>query len=336
MTSKTPSGKGADMTGRDGSEDGEDDYMSMTFAEPDKPNESSLQRTQRLKRESQARGFTKSKAQLAEEEAEARKKALSRSLLDDPRAKQSKGLAMMAKMGFTGGGLGKKTDQGASSGRTEPIMVSVKEDRGGIGLDSENKRRLQEEEAQREAKAVKVEPMDPEQYRERAGRERDEARREKQFHAAQRLIERLDEDEVPGTPARPQPIPRDASSRPLKAIPLVYRGLVRFREEQQHDQLRRRELEQSISRYPRYDDPEADEDDKMALGQQEMKPLAAADDLHEEDEELEKFNALDAGERLRRAVDYLRQNHHYCFWCKMAYPNAQLEGCPGLTEDDHE
>ena len=61
-----------------------------------------------------------------------------------------------------------------------------------------------------------------------------------------------------------------------------------------------------------------------------------AEDLDEEDKELDNFNEMEMEERLTRLLEYLRQRHQYCFWCKMAYPDTALEGCPGLTEDEHD
>ena len=173
-----------------GSED-YDDYMNMTFDDPTPAKETSFQRTQRLKKESRARGIIKSKAQIAQEEAKAREKALSTSMLEYPRSQKSKGLKMMTKMGFTGGALGKKSEDGESSGRKEPIKVSIKEGKGGIGLDAEKKKRLREEAEERGIKAVK---LDPDEYRERVRKEREDARLEKQFFAAQRMAERMDEE----------------------------------------------------------------------------------------------------------------------------------------------
>jgi hypothetical protein len=327
-------------------EDDEDDYMNMTFEDPAPSTESSVQRAQRLKKESRARGVIKSKAELAQEEIAAREKALSTSLLDDPRSKKSKGLAMMAKMGFKGGSLGKKTEDGEGSGKSEPIQISMKEDRGGIGLDNEKKRKLREAFEERDAKAVKV---DPNEYRERMRAEREDARLEVQLHAAQRTAERLDdektgkdtvdptlsseevEDEASDSKSKPRPI----SSRPLKSFPVVYRGLIRHREEKERDRRMRYDLEQSLSRLPTYESGDEDEDDKKALGKKQT-IYATADDLDEVDEELDEFNALDAATRLSRLVTYLRETHWYCFWCKMAYPDAELDGCPGLTEEDHD
>lgn len=331
-------------------QDDEDDYMNMTFDEPQAPKETSLQRTQRLKKESRARGVIKSKAQIAEEEAEAREKALATSMLDDPRAKKSKGLAMMAKMGFTGGGLGKKTDDGRSQGRTEPIHLSLKDDRGGVGMDSEKKRRFREAaEEQGLAPDAKAPKLDPDEYRERVRKEREDARLEKQFFAAQRLAEQMD-DEQSGDATRDgqneadddsdseseskkKPVP--ISSRPLKSVPILYRGLVRHREEKERDRRMRYDLEQSLSRLPTYEEEDDDPDYNTALGKRKT-AYTVAEDLDEEDPELEEFNALDIRERLESLLKHLRKEHRYCFWCKMAYPDAEMDGCPGLTEEEHD
>ncbi|CAJ0553875.1 Ff.00g123870.m01.CDS01 [Fusarium sp. VM40] len=318
----------------------EDDYMNMSFDDPTPAKETSLQRTQRLKREARARGVIKSKEQIAEEEEIAREKALSTSMLDDAKAKKSKGFAMMAKMGFTGGGLGKKTEEGNAPGRTEPIKVSVKDDRGGIGLDNEKKRKIREAAEERDIKAAK---MDPDEYRERVRKEREDARLEKQFFAAQRTVERMDDEKAEISGTNPQ-IPKakdqadksvSISSRPLKSVPLLYRGLARHREEAERDRRMRYDLEQSLSRLPTYEDDQEDADDKRALGKGHT-VYATAEDLDEEDEELDHFNELEIGERLRRVVEYLREKHQYCFWCKMAYPDVEMEGCPGLAEEDHD
>jgi hypothetical protein len=319
--------------------DDDDDYMNMTFEEPAATKESSFQRAQRLKKESRARGVIKSKAQLKEEEAAAREEALSKSLLDDERAKKSKGFAMMAKMGFTGGGLGKKTEEGDAAGRAEPIKVEVKDDRGGIGMDSEKKRKIREAAEESGVKAVK---LDPDEYRERVRKEREEARLEKQFFAAQRMAERLDEEQPvdkenpvleEGT-GKPK-AKRDISTRPLKSISVLYRGLIRHREEQERDRRMRHDLQQSLSRLPTYEDDSASEDDKKAMGKKQT-IFATSEDLDEADPELDAFNSLEPAEKLDQVLSYLRKEHHYCFWCKASYPDDEMGGCPGLTEEDHD
>ncbi|KAI6779629.1 uncharacterized protein J7T54_008247 [Emericellopsis cladophorae] len=315
-------------------EEEDDDYMNMTFDDPTPKQETSLQRTQRLKAESRARGVIKSKAERAEEEAAAREKALSTSLLEDPKAKKSKGLAMMAKMGFAGGGLGRKGEDGTTIGRAEPIKVDVKEDRGGIGMDNERKRKLQEAVAERDIKTVK---MDPDEYRDRVRKEREDARLEKQLHAAQRMTELLDEEKsaAPNDEDDTKPKVTPMSARPLKSISVLYRGLTRHRLEQERDRRMRHDLELSLSRLPTYEDEDEDEDDKKALGKKQT-TYTEIEDLDEEDTELEDFNSLDVGERLRQLLEYLRSQHLYCFWCKTAYPDSEMDGCPGLTEEDHD
>ncbi|AEO54332.1 hypothetical protein MYCTH_2296805 [Thermothelomyces thermophilus ATCC 42464] len=366
-------------------EEEEEDYMTMTFSD-DPPGstagETSLQRRQRLRREAEARARPKSKAELAAEAEARREAALSRSLLTaNPK---SKGLAMMAKMGFKGGALGKQqppvaqSSEGGGNGasgdgdpegkrvggaegrdgegaaaaagagaggrggdgpRIEPIRIEIKEGREGIGLESERKRKLREaaEAAGERAKRAKE---DEAGYRERMRREREEARWERQFVAAQRVAERMvgereDREAGAGTTG-PAPAPAPApASRPLKAIPVVWRGLVKAREEAERDRRMRRDLEQGLARLPTYDDADEDEDDRKALGKTATE-VVIAEDLDEEDAELDEFNALPPDERLRRVVEYLRREFHYCFWCKFGYPDEQMEGCPGLTEEDHD
>ncbi|KAI1416038.1 hypothetical protein F5Y13DRAFT_186890 [Hypoxylon sp. FL1857] len=318
-------------------EEEEDDYMNMTFGEEPKLVETSLQRRQRLKREGEIKGRVKSKAEQAAEEKAAREEALSQSLLESARAKKSKGFAMMAKMGFKAGAALGST--GNADARLEPIRPEMKEDRGGIGLDSERKRKLNEAAAQSEKK-LKV---DETEFRDRVRREREQARMERQFYAGMKVCERMDEenqgDSTPekteGESGEPAKKKRTLPTRPLKSIPVVWRGLIRGREEAERDRRMRHDLEQSSTRLPTYVDDLEDEDDKKAMGKIKT-AYVPVEDLEEEDPELEEFNALEVEERLKRLVMYLRKEHNYCFWCKCSYPDEAMEGCPGLTEEDHD
>ncbi|KAL2756403.1 hypothetical protein ACRALDRAFT_2042533 [Sodiomyces alcalophilus JCM 7366] len=331
----------------DGSD--EEDYMSMSFADADEPESkplTSLQRRQQEKRLAEARARPKSKAQLAEEEAAARQASLSRSLLDDPKAQKSKGFAMMARMGFkAGSALG----AAGSKGVTEPLKLVVKEDRGGIGMESEKRRRFREAfgedgDEEGEAKKKKV-GEDPIAYRDRMARERDAARVERLVASAQRIAEGMAEEAE--TEAEEQGVvskgsedgakrKKHCSSGPLKSVNVLWRGLVRRREEAERNARMRRDMEQSLSRLPTYEDSDEDEDDKRALGRDAKTVYVFAEDLDEEDPELDEFEALEPHEKLRRLVVFLRDEFCYCFWCKTTYPDAQMDGCPGLTEEDHD
>ncbi|KAI2640531.1 hypothetical protein GGS26DRAFT_538556 [Hypomontagnella submonticulosa] len=323
-----------------GEEEEDDDYMNMTFGDPDPaPSvETSLQRRQRLKREGEIRGRVKSKAEVAAAEREAREQALSRSLLDEARARKSKGFAMMAKMGFkAGAALG----SAENAGLAEPLRPEMKEDRGGIGLDSERKRKLGEA-AEKVELTEKKRKVDENEFRDRVRREREQARCERQFWAGMKVCERMDEGEgKSGGDGKGEETNGDSgkkrtlSTRPLKSIPVVYRALIRSREEAERDRRMRHDLEQSSTRLPTYVDDMEDEDDKRAMGKTRTEYIPV-EDLEEEDPELDEFNALEVEEKLRRLVEYLRKAHNYCFWCKCSYPDETMDGCPGLTEEDHD
>lgn len=404
-------------------EEEEDDYMSMTFADAPAAPETSLQRRERLKREGLRRGLVPSKAELAAQERARREEGLSRSLIPDRLPKgvtaakppappsaataardkiqlrdntTSKGLAMMAKMGFRPG-----TALGAAAGAAggaalEPLRIEVREDRGGLGLEGERKRKLREaaaaaagvdaagEEGEEGVGSNKRPKVDEGDYRERMARERDAERKEKLVRAAQKIAERMDEDHARGGQGRESKgegeqgvrskatnttSSSSSSSRPLRSLPVLYRGLVRGREAAERDRRMRHDLEVSSSAakmrtLPTYEDETMDADDRLALGleprgeddeeeggdeefaggkkDKRKKNKAAtvvyeaADDLDEEDAELEAFEALVPGERLERLVGYLRERYRYCFWCKFAYPDEAMEGCPGATEEDHD
>ncbi|KAF7531137.1 hypothetical protein G7054_g9165 [Neopestalotiopsis clavispora] len=252
----------------------------------------------------------------------------------------------MEKMGFAPGSkLGAK--ESSAHAAAEPIRLHVKENRGGIGLDAERKRAL-DDAAEREgvdveASSSKKPKIDPLEFRERNRREREVKRWEGQVYGAQKVCERMDEERdatrrAEEEAAREEEEEVDAggdgekgavdgedtkrkkkrtlSTRPLKSINVLWRGL-------------------SLSRLPTYEDDTEDADDARALGKNKTTYMPV-EDLEEEDPELDEFNALEPDEKLRRLVDYLRNEYWYCFWCKCSYPDKEMDGCPGLTEDDHD
>ncbi|KAI9877998.1 MAG: hypothetical protein M1830_002195 [Pleopsidium flavum] len=302
--------------------DEEDDYMSMTITEPSAPKEKETytQRRIRKQRESEA----KSRPQ----------PTTTASLASSALPPSNKGFQMLAKLGFTPGStLGAPSNPNA---RAEPLGVVVKEDRGGVGLDSERKRKVREE-MEGEAKRVRAEEGE---YRERVGREREERRVAGLVLGAMRVVERFDcaaeeeeEGEVGGGGIGGEGgkgfEERRRVGKPTQRVNVLWRGLVRQREEKERERRMRYDLQQSFSRVATYDDPNEDQEDRQALGVEE-------EEIEEEDPELDEFNALEPAEQLRRLVDYLRETYRYCFWCKYQYPDASMDGCPGLTEEDHD
>lgn len=302
----------------------EDDYLNMTFDEPQPAKETSLQRTARLKKESAARGRVLSKAEREEKAREARETALATEI-----HASNKGAQMMAKMGFKGGALGK-----VEGARTRPIDVVVKDDRGGIGMESDKKRKFREAAEELEGKEKKVK-LTAEEYRERNRLEAENKRLEGQMWAAMRVLEGFDMDGVPGEEKDEGDEEggkgKKAGSKemPLRSANLLWRPLLKQRLEKERARRMRYDLEQSLSRSRQYDDAEEEKDDYLAFGTE------VVEDLEEEDTELEEYEALSVEERRDKLLTHLRDKYHYCFWCKFRYPDATMDGCPGTSEDEH-
>lgn len=307
------------------SKDDEDDYMSMAIPEPSSPfshPETSVQRRARKKREAEARAHQPSKAELARQAELARDEALKTSL-----PTTSKGFQMMAKLGFkAGSALGKEGNEHA---RTEPLGVVVKEGKAGVGMEGERKRKFREEVGEGEDVTNKKRETVGE-FRERQGREREEKRSEGLCWGAMKVLEGLEEEHTTNVedPGKGGERVEKKTTKPTKQVNVLWRGLFRDRQEKEREKRMRYDLHQSLSRNAAYDDPDEDKQDRQAWGEEE-------EEIEEEDPELEEFNALEPAERLSRMVEYLREKWRYCFWCKFQYPDETMEGCPGLTEDEH-
>jgi hypothetical protein len=226
---------------------------------------------------------------------------------------------MMARMGFKGGALGK-----TANARTEPIEISIKEGKGGIGMDNEKKRKIREAMEELQGKEKKQKAGEGE-YRERVAKEREEKRKEGMWWGAMKVCEKFDEEEdaTKGKEVRKE------GKKEGKKVNVLWRTLAQQRQQRDKDKVLRKGALDSLS--SRWHDDEADTDDKIALG---MEVEDFEDE--EEDTELEEFNALEVGDRLEKLVVYLRETYHYCFWCKYRYPDEEMEGCPGLTEEEHD
>jgi hypothetical protein len=241
----------------------------------------------------------------------------------------NKGFKMMAKFGFKQGDtLGK-----SETARKEPIQVSVKEDRAGIGLESEKKRKIREvwDEAQRAAKRAKEEEGD---FLEERKLQLKERKAEKDLDNAQRTAERLTEQEVDEKDTA------SAKDKHLADINVLWRVRARRRVEREHDRRMRKELDNSLaSRLPTLakDDEEHDNDSKVALGH-DVTPFYTTleNELEDEDPELAAFEALPVEERLQKVLVFLREKYTYCLYCGYQYPDPAMEGCPGVTEEDHD
>ncbi|KAL9109102.1 MAG: hypothetical protein Q9227_006193 [Pyrenula ochraceoflavens] len=340
-----------------GPKEDEDDYLSMTFTDTTpsaNPRSVTSLHKSRVQR-AETLGRPKSKAALAAE-AEAKREEGLNTRVD--RDAGNKGLAMMQKLGWKSGeGLGKRNDgerdgEGVSA-RLDPLMVEIKEGKAGIGVESEKRKRVRDEAEKIGAveKKAKVEEGD---YRERVAREREERRSEGQIRGAMSVLCGLDEEAIgipknhgehEGDKATVDPAQESKdrwkfTNRPLKSIPVLYRGLIRQRRREERDRRMKNDIQKSLPRrQPVYEDSEEDDDDKLALPAKDKHTMEEVDDaeLDEEDEDLENFEELQPHERLERLVMELREKWRYCFWCKWRYKDAKEleEECPGVEEDLH-
>ena len=310
-------------------EEEEDDYMNMTFAEAPAPQKETL--TQARKRKllhAETAGRPKSKAELAAEEARRREEGLAKRIggIDD-NGVENKGLRMMQKLGYKPGtALGVRRD-GDGEARIDPISLAMKEDRSGIGRESEAKRKFREE-AEKMAVGEKRRKIEQEEFVERVREERENKRTEGLVIGAQKVAERLEEESLNDG---------EKKRRKLKGINILWRSLVKQREISERDKRMRHEVYTSLGTRPEYqDDEEEDRDDKLAMGKKADVFEVDDTELDEEDPELEEFEASEPKEKLEKLVQLLRETWRYCFWCKYRYEDETMEGCPGPTEEDHD
>ena len=331
-------------------EEEEDDYLTMPIPSESSNYTSSGKKetlTQLRKRKllhAETAGRPKSKAELAKEAQQRREEGLTKNLMSIGDGEKSKGLKMMRALGYRPGeALGKKAEEvgegegqvGAEAGKgdtrkrvVEPIQLEMKEDRSGIGRESEAKRKFREE-AEKVVQGEKRRKVDEGEFVDRVRAEREERRNEGLVVGAQKVAERLEEEELDEQTRR---------KRKLTSVPVLWRGLVRQREIDEREKRMRHNLYMSLSSSgngPEFVDPDEDNDDKMALGKNADLVEIDDEDLDADDEELDEFEALPPSEKLEKLVKFLRGNWNYCFWCKYKYEDESMEGCPGLTEDEH-
>lgn len=308
-----------------------DDYMSMTIIEPVQPPQKETYTQRRIRKEREVSSFLQTSLQLylylhslqAEKKSrplppsDALEAALSTSL-----PSTSKGFRMLSKLGYTPGS--KLGASGNENGVLEPMMVEMKEGKEGLGMANEKKRKFREE---IEGKEI-LEVEEQEGYRERVGRERETKRLEGLVGGAMRILEgREEEEELKGDETG---VKNEDKVRKKRRVNVLYRGLVRQRQEKERERRIRYDLLQSLSKHAAYDgDSEDEKQYRLAWGAEEEL-------VEDSDEELEAFQALEPSERLERLVRELRERFSYCFWCKYQYESEEMEGCPGIREDDHD
>ncbi|EPX75269.1 RNA-binding protein [Schizosaccharomyces octosporus yFS286] len=286
------------------SESDVEDYMSMKF---DSAPSTLLSNEEKRDVESKERGFQPSQKTL---EYENFKKAISESV-SERSAGSKKALEMMKKMGYKSGsalGVEEKEEE-------EPLYVEKKQDKGGIGYENDKKRRLED--------IIKEERLDIEkqtksinEFSTEKSKEYLEKKLANQCSSAQRVLEKLETNELEKS---------GLEMTAEKAHP-YYRSLLLRKEQDLEERVKRKRL---ASRVP--------------LAQLET---ASGSDVPEQleseptkmDKEFHYFESLTELEKLSTVLLYLRRKYFYCLYCGFSYDNLEdLEtNCPGVYEDDHD
>lgn len=174
-------------------EDEEDDYMSdaiLTKCADTRPGlvSAAVARTHNIEKKnkvSNSKNVFKPKAVV---ENEKREEGLQSAISSD-----NKGFAMLTKMGYKPGmGIGKKGE-----GRTEPVGIHVKKDRGGLGAEADRKRRKEQwisMRANRHQKRQKMESKLKRDFQQRMSSKFTDNKSEKDLYKSQKVCEQLDSE----------------------------------------------------------------------------------------------------------------------------------------------
>ncbi|KAJ3803075.1 hypothetical protein GGU11DRAFT_812973 [Lentinula aff. detonsa] len=300
-----------------------------------------------------------------ERELEAREEGLSKSLFDRAKEEETggnsglnKGLTLMMKMGFQPGqSLGQSHDDGSkpnepskleipslvplldressqpsrngNSHRTEPLPLNEWSGKQGIG--TSKKRGISPSAAERLAKMAKMaEESAKEDFRDRSRREYEERRAENTLGPAQRTCATL--DEKCGIPFNVLWLnPGNTDTFPP--------GLIET-------------LNSHTTLDIQLDQEHLDDDNLKSRLQKEMKanllqPISNEDDIESVVatefsqstlEEIQQFFRLQAQDRLKLVISYLRDHYAYCFWCGTHYDGQDdmKSNCPGPYEEAHD
>ncbi|XP_060081576.1 G patch domain-containing protein 11-like [Ylistrum balloti] len=295
------------------SDDSEDDYMSDAVllqckdTRPGLVSSRQAKNYQREEKQKQAKlkNTVKPKKVIENEKREEGLKAAIGS--------ENKGFALLAKMGYKPGmALGKRGE-----GRSEPVPIELKDGRGGLGRDTQVKRKQAEAVAFRAMishKRQKMELRQKQHFMSHMSNRFSEQQAERDLYKSQKVCEQLD------------------SQMDIKEPEVYYYWPA------SHLKHLKKKAQQHVCEEEDYDDDfNDDRNDGIP-----KKPLRSLHDYEEEeDEEEEEEEVIDTvpiTEKLQILTKYLRTKHVYCVWCGTRYNDAEdLESsCPGSTSEAHD
>ncbi|KAF9392069.1 G patch domain-containing protein 11 [Podila verticillata] len=352
--------------------DEEEDYMSEAFlnslvsaSESQKTKKQSMTYSER-RRQKEREHLANLPKPLKEREREAREKGLETEI-----GEENKGMAMLLKMGFKKGGtLGASkqkeeppstTEQPTShtlSSRSDvlraPLAIQMKQGRGGLGMDKLQKQKEQEEVEQTLKRAHEVFDVD---YRGSKRDQFDHDKRSRQLGAAQAICMQLDVKEAAKDAQEGKDAEEDASEPEREDRESRRMGRSNsfwwIADSTPDDLVGTRMMGRAAPattttkgrrNFDLSDDEDGDPEDRKEKRVRLSTPDPTYEETVEEDEEPEAqwgerpaYAELSVYEKLEKVVQYLRQEHSYCFWCSAQYYGQKdlEENCPGESEDDH-
>ncbi|RUP47312.1 hypothetical protein BC936DRAFT_145866 [Jimgerdemannia flammicorona] len=340
----------------------EEDYMSEKFLKAAAETSSSstksyAERRKQQLRDQQQRAYIKPRTVL---EKEARERGLEKEI-----GEENKGMKMLMKMGFSKGmTLGQTSKE---QGLKAPITVELKSGRKGIGLETVEKRKAEEE---LEAAMAKRHEANQD-FRDTMISRFNEGRIKRRIKAAAKMCQTLDEKEVGlftafgGSYGARSWIEKDNWCYNSSAfLAYVFARLTT--------------CTMAVSQSPQgiqsnvlwilATDEDDEEENPIEDTPEESGPLPALDpglssvvvDVKEDKDEKvvspsvssssdfggrkgtmaerKELGLMKLEDKLDRLVAYLRAKHFYCFWCGAQYTDEEDLGgaCPGLMEEDHD
>lgn len=224
--------------------------------------------------------------------------------LAQPIDENNKGFALLQKMGYKpGSALGKQ-----KGGIVEPIAVTVKSDRAGLGRqavldDLQHRKRVMF--AARQRLRAENAAASAEEFRQRMRDKMADRHVSTDLARSQRVCQQLDEGINVETPAEPWfwPLPLDTS--------------------------------EEVTTTPD-DSSIATETTCAEIGQRNGNNTSAFS--QSEQQNAEESSAFSPNEQLDLLTHYLRSTHCYCIWCGCSFDGADdlKDQCPGNTRQDHD
>ncbi|TKR70552.1 hypothetical protein L596_022563 [Steinernema carpocapsae] len=301
--------------------DSDDDYMSealLTSMNDVKPGVSKSREQRRQLTIHANREVARSQKPMKKTELE---KAKRDEVLAKPISAESKGFALLAKMGYKPGMRLGVQKEGQTNGLDEPLPIELKTGRTGLGHEAEAKKQ-QKERCEAHMKQMK----------ERAAMHNvlvGDFRKRKRNQGEQKI--------VIGDIMKSRKACHELDTRNDLELPVEQWHWPIYRERKAAEDPLASTFRPTPQFPKRKDLPFSDEDEDHA-DEDDATYVYANGKPAPREERLRELTADELDERLRSITEHLRNTHLYCVWCGHQYETDLdlTDQCPGVTRGDHE